>query len=153
MVINNPVNSQYFSAERVQSGAMMDFVNLLLKMAYEKDADGCGTYNDVHIYPQDLGAFTVEWAQVPWSHEYGGSFQYVDEDQLVVLERAFPDGTYEYFASEEEFATALDDWLVKHPEYHQNQWGMWTTDNNASDEDGEDDEYDEEPSEEQHIDE
>lgn len=139
MVTNNPVNSQYFSAERVQSGAMMDFVNLLLKMAYEKDADGCGTYNDVHIYPQDLGAFTVEWAQVPWAHDYGGQFQYIDEDQVVLFERSYPDGTYDYFASEDEYKEALDEWLSEHPGYHRNQWGMWTCDSDEASPDDEDD--------------
>lgn len=153
---NPAVNQQYFSAERVKSGAMSAFIQTLLTFAYDTDDKDTATYNDVHVYPADCGAFMVEWAQEPWSREYGGSFQYVDEDQLVVLERSFPDGTYEYFGSEEEFTTALNNWLMEHPEYHQNQWGRWTTSDDASDEDtedDEDDEHDEESPEEQHIDE
>ena len=133
---NPAVNQQYFSAERVQAGTMSEFIQTLLKFAYDSDAKDSATYNDIHIYPADCGAFMVEWTQEPWSHEWGGSFQYVDEDQFVVIQRSFPDGTYEYFQSEEEYTEALDDWLTDHPEYHRNRWGMWTTSNDdTTDED------------------
>ena len=130
------VNSQYFSAERVKAGAMSTFLSTLFDWAYGQDDDTGGTYNDVHVYPADCGAFIVEWAQVPWDHSYRGGFQYVAEDQVVLVERGYPDGSYDFFPSEEEYQTALADWLLAHPEYKRDHWGHWY---NSEDEDVEDD--------------
>jgi len=76
------MNHVYFSKEQVTAGEMNKFLNLLFEQCYGEGND----YNDIHIYPEDLGAFTVEWEQVPWSHEYGGRFVFKDFEELYLDE-------------------------------------------------------------------
>ena len=74
-------NSMYFPKEDIEKGLMQDFIAFLCRYSYASDSE---IYIDIHIRPDDLGAFIIEWAQVPWSHEYGGGFEYVGEEQEVV---------------------------------------------------------------------
>lgn len=114
-------NSMYFSKEMIEEGQLTSFLRELLEQSYGKG----GYYNDIHVLPADLGAFVVEWVQLPWDHDYGGSFQYVDDDQVVMREYEMPDGTYQYFETEDEQAEALKDFLGSHPTYRQDQYGRW----------------------------
>lgn len=66
------VNKMYFGEEDLD--LMCELIKFLNKCSYESKGD----YNDIHIYPEDCGAFSVEWAQVPWNHEYGGRFKFVE---------------------------------------------------------------------------
>lgn len=101
------INRMYFSSEMVATGEMTKLITLLCEQAYCKQDHDLALYNDIRIHPEDLGAFSVEWVQLPWSGEYGGNFRYVDEDEIVCFEREMPDRSYEYFASEEEYQERL----------------------------------------------
>lgn len=72
------VNRMYFGKEDLD--LMYEFIKFLNKYSYESSGD-FKDYNDIHIYPEDCGAFTVEWAQVPWNHEYGGYFKFIENDE------------------------------------------------------------------------
>ena len=113
------MNSMYFSKEDVEAGLMQELVSLLCSHSYRAD----GLYNDVHIRPDDLGAFIVEWAQVPWNHEYGGKFEYVDEDQAVCNEVVFPDKHFEY--TPEDPNDVIKEWLEDNPNWRKDEWGHW----------------------------
>lgn len=116
------VNSQYFSKEQVEAGEMTEFINVLLKQCHGKG----NRYNDIHIKPEDCEAFSVEWINVPWDNAYGGSFQYVDEDQAVMTEFYLPDSSSGWFWSEAEFNEFLKDWLEKNPGWVKTSYGTWT---------------------------
>lgn len=113
-LVNN-MNSMYFSEKEVD--AMYALIRFLNEQSYKSEY-----YNDIHIFPADLGAFIVEWAQNPWNHSYGGNFVYVDENQMVCTELKYPDGTFEYVGDPEE---ALKEWLEEHPGWTKDDWGNW----------------------------
>jgi hypothetical protein len=98
------VNSQYFDDEQVKEGQLTSFINLLNNEAY-----GAGKYyNDIHIKPADCGAYIVEWVQVPWDGAFGGSFQYVAEDEKIMIEFTGPDSTVYYAKSDAEKEKILE---------------------------------------------
>ena len=105
----NKINRMYFSGPMFESGEMAKFIETLCAQAYCKQDPDVALYNDIRIRPEDCGAFSVEWVQVPWDGAYGGSFQYVDEDEVVCFERKMPDNTYQRFASEEEYQECLEE--------------------------------------------
>lgn len=109
------VNSMYFDKDARES--MYKFIRLLNEMSYDNDAL---LYNDIHIRPEDLDAFVVEWVQIPWTHDYGGEFKYVDEDQVVTTIVHLPDGTFEYTEDPDRY---LAEWLEEHPDYVKDDWG------------------------------
>lgn len=116
------MNSQYFSKEQVANGEMQKLLDFLMSEAY-----GSGDhYNDIHIYPSDMGAFVIEWEQTPWSHDYGGKFEYIDEEHVVMLEKRFPDGSYELFHDEEEFNEQFNEWLKENPGWVKTDYDTWT---------------------------
>ena len=118
-------NSQYFSKEQVESGSASAFIKMLMDMCYE---DNNPSYNDIHIQPEDCGAFTVQWIQVPWDHDYGGTFQYVDEDHVVARECEFPDKSFHLFYDDEDAELEFNQWLEEHPEYKKDAGGHWIND-------------------------
>lgn len=63
------MNSMYFDENSRER--MISLLELLLDMSY----DDSGRYNDIHIKPEDCGAFSVEWSQEHWS-EPDGEFKY-----------------------------------------------------------------------------
>ena len=81
-------------------------------------------YNDIHIY-QEEDLIIVEWVQVPYEHDYGGSFEFVDEGQVVMIEFTFPDGTCGYEFSEGEKEKRIEYWLKEHPTWKQDNFGRW----------------------------
>lgn len=120
------INYQHFSKEMIENGSFASFVGELMKQCYSDKGD---LYNEILIKPEDCGAFSVSWKQLPWDHEYGGGFEYVAEDQAVMTECQFPDDHYEYFLSEEDYNAALVDWLAKEEakgtKWEKNEWGRW----------------------------
>lgn len=114
-------NSMYFNKEMIDAGQLTSFLRELMEQSYGEG----GYYNDIHVFPTDLGAFVVEWAQVPWDQAYGGSFQYVEDDQVVMSEYKMPDGAYQYFETEEDYTEAVKDFLNSHSTYKQDQYGRW----------------------------
>ena len=119
------MNSQYFSKEQVAAGELNEFLEVLLKQCYGKGT----TFNDIHIKPEDLGAFIIEWETSPWSGEWGGHWQYIkdDEEEVVMKYYYFPDNHCELFETEEEYKKALKAWLEEHKdeEWHKNEYGRW----------------------------
>ena len=116
------VNSQSFSKEQIENNEMTEFVNMLCKLSYGEGS----TYNDIRIRPTDCGGFAVEWAEVPWDHQYGGSFEYVDEDQVVVKEYVFPDNHTELCYNDDDFVCRLNDFLKENPGWEKTAYGTWT---------------------------
>ena len=116
------MNSQYFSKEQIEAGEMQKLLDFLMSEAY-----GAGDhYNDIHIKPEDCGAFVVEWVQVPWDHQFGGHFELIEEDQVVMLERIFPDNHTELCYDEEDFNNRLKEFLEENPGWEMTSYGTWT---------------------------
>lgn len=76
-------NTQYFSKEQIEAGEFDAFLKVLMNQAYGKG----NRYNDIRIHPEDCGAFSIDWVELPWDGAYGGSFMYVEEDEVIMLER------------------------------------------------------------------
>jgi len=108
------MNTQYFSKEMVERGELEELVRFLNKQAYSGQEDG-KLFNDIHIVPDDCGAFLVEWEQVPFDRSYGGSFKFVetDEGEIVALEKKMPYGEYRLFYNKEQYEEALQEYNAK----------------------------------------
>lgn len=122
------VNSMYFNSAQVARGEHLDLISLLCKQSQGEDSL---MYSDIHILPEDCDALTIEWAQVPWDHSFGGSFQYIDpgEDQVVMLSRILPDGETVLVGSEYEYKEVFSKWVAEHPEWHYDPYSGWRADN------------------------
>ena len=90
------MNSMYFT----DRNKLVNMINTLL------DSDDDEFFSDIHLYSEEH-AYVLEWEQVPYSHEFGGSFKYVGDDEVVMYEGRFPDNHYEFFYSKEEYEEAL----------------------------------------------
>ena len=119
------MNRQHFSKEQIADGELNEFLDILLKQCYGKG----DTFNDIHIKPEDCGAFVIEWEEAPWSGEYGGHWQYIqdDEDEVVMKYYYFPDKHSEPFETKEQYEEALKKWLEepKNEEWDINQSSHW----------------------------
>ena len=75
-----------------------------------------------------------EWTQEPWSNDWGGSFQYVDEDQLVMTEYEMPDGHFVYFENKEQYEDYLEEWLTENPGWHKHRiMNIWVKNDDIED--------------------
>ena len=119
------MNRQYFSKEQIAAEELNEFLNILLKQCYGKG----DTFNDIHIKPEDCGAFVIEWEEAPWSGEWGGHWQYIndDDEEVVMKYYDFPDNSSCLFSSKEEYEEALKEWLEEHKDekWEKNQYGRW----------------------------
>ena len=119
------MNIQYFSKDQIAAGELNKFLDVLLKQCYGKG----DYYNDIHIRPEDCGAFVVEWETNPRSGEWGGHWHYIkdDEDEVVMKYYYFPDNHCELFETKEQYEEALKEWLEKHKDekWDKNQYGHW----------------------------
>ena len=127
------MNSQYFSKEQIENGELNEFLDILLKLCYGKGDN----FNDIHIKPEDFGAFVIEWEETPWSGEYGGHWQYIndDDDEVVMKWYYFPDKHGELFEAERDYKERLEEWLEEHKEEKrkQNQYGVWYSEKEQED--------------------
>lgn len=118
------MNEQYFNKEQIKNKELEEFLELLIKHSWGKSNE----YNDIHIKPDEFGVY-VEWEQAPWSGEWGGHWQYIndDEEEVVMKYYNFPDNSSCLFSSKEEYEEALKDWLEEHKEekWERNQYGNW----------------------------
>ena len=80
-------------------------------------------FNDIHIYQED-DLIIIEWDEVPYSHEWGGKWQYIEEDDVVMKDVEFPDGHFEQLFPDE-VEERLADWHKENPEWIKNCWGIW----------------------------
>lgn len=106
------VNRMYFTEEAIQNGEHLKFLTALMELCYSPNTE---YLNDIHIIPEDCGAFTVEWIQVPWDRSFGGRFSYVEDDYEIVKAYDLPDKTFEYFHDDNEYEEFLKDWLKNNP--------------------------------------
>lgn len=111
-------NHMYFDDKR----QALKFIKELINISLEDILHFC----DIHVYTEEQ-AVIVDFVQVPYSGEWGGRFTYVDSDndEEVVLRKSLPDGSYDYYYTEEEFKEVLANWLKEHPKWKQNQYGRW----------------------------
>ncbi len=114
-------NYQSFTPEEVEQGLPLEFLKALLD--YNKASKN--HYNDIHI-TTDGYCTIIEWESVPYNHEYGGSFKYVGEEEVVMLEKLFPDNHYELCYDEEDYQEKLAEWLKENPGWVKNSYGIWT---------------------------
>ena len=119
------MNSQYFTKEQVAAGELNEFLNVLLKQCYGKGE----SFNDIHIKPVDCGSFVIEWVETSWSGEWGGHWQYIndDDEEVVMKYYEFPDDHYELFQTKEQYEVALKEWLEEHKdeEWEISEYGRW----------------------------
>ena len=114
------MNSVAFTPEEVERGMLKELLDFLI----EQNTKFEHSYNEIHICSDGVCQI-VEWDKVPYSHEYGGTFQYVDEDHLVVKEFNMPDGCYEWAVDDDMEKEIIDDYLKEHPEYYKDVFGRW----------------------------
>ena len=114
-------NYQSFTPEEAEQGLHLEFLNTLLN--YNKVSKD--HYNDIHL-TTDGYCTIIEWETIPYNHEYGGSFKYVGEDEVIMLERHFPDNHTELCYNEEDYQEKLAEWLKENPGWVKTSYGTWT---------------------------
>lgn len=97
------------------------FFDTLLE--YNKE-EGHNDYYDIHI-KQEESYIIVEWVRVPYNHDWGGEFKYLDSYQYVMEEVRFPDDHYEMLEPSE-IEGRLKEWHREHPEWVETYYGTWT---------------------------
>lgn len=119
------MNSQYFSEEQVKAGELDAFLKSLRAMDYGKGR----YYNDVHIKPEDCGAYVVEWEQMNWDGDDNKGFAFVDYEHVLMLERQLPDDSYVYCFDEDDYNDRLSEWLAEEEKdgfvWKKNEYGRW----------------------------
>ena len=111
-------NSQAFIPEEVEQG----LVNKLIEYFLFFNKTSKDHYIDFHV-TTDSYCTIVEWTDVPYNHEWGGSFEYVQEDEYVVHDLELPDGTYVRSTNKIEDKEIIDDFMAEHPDY-QYDWAL-----------------------------
>jgi len=120
--MNRNYNYQAFTPEEVEQGLFNDLLNYLLDHNKKNDKQ----YYDIHI-TTDGYCSIIEWTDVSYNSEYGdeGKFEFVDYDQVVMLEKEFPDNHTEMCWDEEDYKNRLDDWLKENPGWEKTEYGTW----------------------------
>lgn len=117
-------NTNYQLFDMTTTNGRKHFFQLLETLIdYNNDSEE-KYYNDIHIYQEDMFS-VIEWSHIPYSHEYGGEFKYVDEDEVVMKEVYFPDNHCEYLFPEE-VNERFKEWLEENPGWEKTSYGMWT---------------------------
>lgn len=116
-------NYQAFTPEEVKKGLLNDLINYLLDHNKKNDKQ----YYDIHI-TTDGYCSIVEWTDVSYDSKYGseGKFEFVDSDQIVMIERYFPDNHCELCYDEEDYQKRLKEFLEEHPCWEKTSYGTWT---------------------------
>lgn len=117
------VNNQSFDTQTPNGREhFQKLLNSLLDYNSDPDEE---YYNDIHIY-QEESLIIIEWVEVPYSHEWGGNFVHVDDDQVVMLEKYFPDNHCELCYDEDDYEERLKDFLDENPGWEKTSYGTWT---------------------------
>lgn len=90
-----------------------EFIRFMLN--YNQNPDNEDDYFEIHIY-QEENDIIVEFDKVPYSGEWGGRFEYVDEDHKIVEEVILPDNSIITVDNHREKFELLEDWFKEHPE-------------------------------------
>ena len=116
-------NYQAFTPEEVKKRLLNDLLNYLLEHNKKNDQQ----YYDIHI-TTDGYCSIVEWVDVSYNNEFGeeGKFRFVDSDQVVMLEKTFPDNHTELCYDEEDYQERLREFLDKNPGWEKTAYGSWT---------------------------
>lgn len=120
--MNKDVNYQMFDLTTA-NGKKHFFQLLETLIDYNNDSEE-KYYNDIHIYQEDMFS-VIEWNHIPYSHEYGGEFKYIAEDEVIMKEVYFPDNHYE-FLFPEEVDERFKEWLEENPGWTKTSYGTWT---------------------------
>ena len=115
-------NYQAFTPEEVKKGLLNDLLNYVLDHNKKNDQQ----YYDIHI-TTDGYCSIVEWVDVSYNNEFGeeGKFRFVDSDQVVMLEKTFPDNHTELCYDEEDYQERLREFLDKNPGWEKTAYGNW----------------------------
>lgn len=113
-------NSMSFSREAMKEGLHLELIKYLVNYHLNNDYH----FNDVHI-TTDGETLIVEWEQVPYDHSFGGSFQYVEEDCLVMRDLDLPDGGNTFIPQDDDPEEYLKEWLKEHPGWKRSAYGHW----------------------------
>lgn len=113
-------NSMSFSREAMKEGLHLELIKYLVNYHLNNDYH----FNDVHI-TTDGETLIVEWEQVPYDHSFGGSFQYVEEDCLVMRDLDLPDGGNTFIPQDDDPEEYLKEWLNEHPGWKRSDYGHW----------------------------
>ena len=105
-------NSMSFIPKEVEQGLLNKLIDYFL--LYNKTSND--HYIDFHV-TTDGYCMIVEWVDLPYSHEWGGSFQYVDEEEQVIHEIHLPDGTYMRSSADWEDKEIIEEFLKNNPNY------------------------------------
>ena len=116
-------NYQAFTPEEVEQGLLQDLLNYLLSYNQKCNSD----YYDIHI-TSDGYCSIVEWTDVSYESKYGpeGKFEFVDSDQVIMIEKIFPDNHTELCYDEEDYQERLKEFLEKNPGWIKGPFGNWT---------------------------
>ena len=120
MVVTISMNSMYFDEKDVSKNLHLDFVKNLFAVAAKSEH----LIVDVHMYMED-SAIIVEWVQTSIHDDCPDKFQLITCDQVVMLEKIFPDNHYEYCTSEEDYQERLAEWLEENPGWERTSYGTW----------------------------
>jgi len=116
-------NYQAFTPEEVKKGLLNDLLNYLLEHNKKNDEQ----YYDIHI-TTDGYCSIVEWTDVQYDDKFGeqGRFRFVDSNEVVMLERYFPDNHSEMCWDEEDYQERLKKFLEENPGWVKGPFGNWT---------------------------
>lgn len=115
------INQQSFTPEEVKKGLHLDLIKHLLDYN-EKSKDH---YNEIMI-TTDGYCTIIEWVNLPYNKDWGGHYEYINEDagEHVMVEYRFPDGSYVDIEPGTE-KEVLEDWLEDNPGWEKTSYGVW----------------------------
>ena len=114
------MNSQVFTPEEVKQGLHLDLIKHLLEMNEKSDRH----YNQI-LVNTDGYCTMVEWVQRSYNDDsYDDRFELLEYDDVVMKEVHYPDNHYDYLPRGE-VEQAFKEWCEEHPNYKQNQYGVW----------------------------
>ena len=114
------LNSQVFTPEEVKQGLHLDLIKHLLEMNGKSDRH----YNQI-LVNTDGYCTMVEWVQRSYNDDNCDErFELLEYDEIPMKEVRYPDGHYDYLPREM-VDQAFKEWCEEHPNYKQNQYGIW----------------------------
>ncbi len=101
------INQQSFTPEEVKKGMHLDLIKYLLDYN-EKSKDH---YNEIMI-TTDGYCTIIEWVNLPYDKDFGGHYEYINEDdgEHIMIEYKLPDNSYIDIEPGTE-KEVLEDWL------------------------------------------